>query len=65
MVNKLGGRIILAALLFNGIVGGLSVDYISSWFSKNIPIIYDVLIGLVFAEFTIPIAVLGWLIKLF
>lgn len=65
MVNKLGGRIILAALLFNGIVGGLSVDCISSWFGKNIPMLYDVLIGLVFAEFTIPLAILGWLIKLF
>ena len=65
MVNKLGGRIILTTLLFNGIVGGLSVDYISSWFGKNIPMLYDVLIGLVFAEFTIPIAILGWLIKLF
>lgn len=65
MVNKLGGRIILAALLFNGIVGGLSVNYISSWFDKSIPMLYDILIGLVFAEFTIPIAILGWLIKLF
>lgn len=65
MVNKLGGRIILATLLFNGIAGGLSVDYITSWFSKNIPMLYDVLIGLIFAEFTIPLAILGWLIKLF
>lgn len=65
MVNKLGGRIILAALIFNGIIGGLSVDYIASWFGKNIPMLYDVLIGLVFAEFTIPLAILGWLIKLF
>lgn len=65
MINKLGGRIILITLLFNGIVGGLSVDYISSWFGKNIPMLYDVLIGLVFAEFTIPLAILGWLIKLF
>lgn len=65
MVNKLGGRILLVAILFNGIIGGLSVDYIFSWFGKNIPMIYDMLIGLVFAEFTIPIAILGWLIKLF
>ena len=48
--SKIGcfGYILVA--LFNIIIGGLSVNYILSWFGKDIPFIADMAIGLFVAE---------------
>lgn len=53
-------------LIFNLILGGLSVDYVlRMWFAKDIPFIGDTLIGLVLAELTIPAAIVTWLLHFF
>lgn len=52
-------------LLLNLALGGWSVDLILSLFDKDIHWIGDVLIGLVIGQFTIPIAIVIWLLQLF
>lgn len=54
----------LVVFIFNIIVGGVSVDYILSWFSKDIPTIADIVIGLFVAEISVPVAIVGWILKL-
>jgi hypothetical protein len=56
---------VLAILVINFIIGGMSVDYILSWFGKNIPFLGDMTIGLFVGEFSIPIAFVGWILKSF
>ena len=53
----------LVIFIFNIIVGGMSVDYILSWFSKDVPTIADMVIGLFVAEFSVPVAIVGWILK--
>lgn len=52
-------------LLLNLLLGGWSVDYLLQFLGKNIHWIGDVLIGLVIGQFTIPIALVIWLLQLF
>jgi len=52
-------------LAFNIIVGTWSVVEILSWFGKSIPLWADVLTGLFVAEFSVPVAIGGYLLKLF
>ncbi len=56
---------VVSAILFNLIAGGISVNYILAWFGKDIPMLMDVLIGLIVGEFSIPIALVGYILKLF
>lgn len=63
-MNKLGCFIIIAILALNITVGAWSVGEILFWFGKNIPLWADILIGLFVGQFSIPIAVVGWLLKL-
>ena len=58
-----GSTIFLAFIAFNLTIGGLCVDYILSWFSKDIPFIADMAIGLFTAEFALPVAVIGAILK--
>jgi len=51
--------------LFNVALGGVSVDYILSWFGKDIPFLADSLIGLFAGEISIPVAVIGWVLNSF
>lgn len=58
-----GGIIIV--LILNAMVGGFAVDFILSWFGKFIPFYGDIILGLFLGEFAIPIAMIGWVCKLF
>jgi hypothetical protein len=51
--------------IFNFLIGGWSVHTILSWFGHNIPFIFDTIIGLFVAELAFPIAVIGYILKLF
>lgn len=55
----------IASAIFQLGIGGLSVDYILSWFAKDIPFIGDMIIGLFLAEISIPVAIVGWVCKFF
>jgi len=44
---------------------GWSVDYILSWLSKDIPFIGDMVIGLFAGTVSIPVAIVGYILKLF
>lgn len=63
MNNKLGCIILLVILLLNITVGAWSVGEILSWVGKNIPLWADALIGLFVGEISIPVAIVGWLLK--
>lgn len=52
-----------AILLFNLIVGAWSVIEILSWFGKSIPLLGNVVIGLFVAEISVPVAIVGWILK--
>ena len=65
MNNKLGCLILSAMLVLNITVGAWSVGEILSWTGKNIPLWADTLIGLFVGEISIPVAIVGWLLKLF
>lgn len=60
----LGCLPVILVLLFNLSIGGWSVSYILNWFGKDIPMLADVVIGLFVAEISVPIAVVGWILKL-
>lgn len=53
----------LLVLIFNLAAGGWSVWEILSWFGKTIPVWGNVLIGLFTAELSVPVAVIGWVLK--
>jgi len=55
----------LIAIVINITVGAWSVIEILSWFGKSIPIWADVLIGLFLGEVSIPIAIVGYLLRIF
>ena len=53
-------------MLFNAILGGVSVDYCLWWIAgKNIPFFADMIIGFFVAEISIPLMVVLWLLSLF
>lgn len=60
---KLGVFGVLAIMLINITIGAWSVNEILSWFGKSIPIWGDALIGLFVGEFSIPIAIVGYILK--
>lgn len=51
--------------IINIIVGAWSIIEILSWFNKSIPLIGSAVIGLFAGEVTIPIAIVGWILRLF
>jgi hypothetical protein len=63
--SSMGCLPIIIILVINITIGAWSVGEILSWFGKDIPLIGDGLIGLVVGEVSIPIAIAGWLLKLF
>jgi len=65
MSNKVGCGIYLFVLILNITVGTWSVIEILSWFGKSIPLIANLIIGLFVGEFSIPVAVVGYLLKVF
>ena len=56
--------IVLAIGAFNIWVGSMSVEYILSWFGKTIPWAMAAVIGLFTAEITVPIAIVGHILKM-
>ena len=55
----------LLILAFNLGLGGFSFDYCLWYiFEKNAPWFIDVICGLILAEFTVPIMIVIWLLKL-
>lgn len=43
-------------------IGGWSVNEILSWFNKDIPFIVDIILGLIVASVSIPVAIVGWIL---
>ncbi|XZN14525.1 hypothetical protein ACSW9O_15775 (plasmid) [Clostridium perfringens] len=62
-MNKLGCWFTSLIIIFNLVAGGISIDYILSWWNKDIPMIFDLLIGMIVGEFSVPIAIVGWILK--
>lgn len=52
-------------IILNITIGAWSVAEILSWFGKTIPFIGNALIGLFVGEISIPVAIVGWILKLF
>ncbi|BDR74214.1 hypothetical protein K144316041_p20530 (plasmid) [Clostridium tetani] len=65
MKNKIGCLVIFLAIIINITIGAWSVSQILSWFGKSIPMIGNALIGLFVGEISIPIAIIGYILKLF
>jgi predicted membrane-bound spermidine synthase len=61
--SDLGCGTLIAILLINLVLGAWSINYILMWFGKDIPFIADALIGLFVGEISIPVAFVGWLLK--
>lgn len=69
MKNKqeedIGCGCLIIFILFNIAIGGISVDYCLWYlFEKNVPWFADVIGGIFLGEFTVPLMVLCWLLKL-
>jgi len=60
-----GCSIYLFILGLNLVLGTMSVNYILSWFDKSIPLWGACIIGLIGGEITMPVAVIGLLLKCF
>lgn len=56
---------IILIVLFNVLAGAWSVNEILSWFGRSVPFIADMLIGLFVAEFSVPVAIVGYILKTF
>lgn len=54
----------IVILLINISIGAWSVSEILSWFGKSIPLIASIIIGLFAGEISIPIAIIGWILKI-
>ena len=65
-VESSGCGCMIAFLIFNLALGGVSFDY-CLWFifGKNIPWLGDVICGFILAEITVPLMVICWLLKMF
>ena len=65
-MNKSGFlKLQLIIIVFNVCLGGWSVDCILSWLNKDIPFIFDIIIGLFTGQFTVPIVIVGRILKSF
>ena len=59
-----GFLFVLFIFLLNITVGAWSVMEILSWFGKTIPFWTNALIGLFVGEFSIPVAIIGYILKI-
>jgi len=60
---KIGFFGLIVIMLINLTVGAWSVVEILSWFGKSIPMVANVAIGLFLGEFSIPLAIVGKILK--
>ena len=63
--EKLVCGITIFLILIEILLGGWSVDYILSWISKDIPFVFDIIIGFIAGTITIPIAIIGKILESF
>lgn len=63
MKKQIGCLGIIGVLVINITLGAWSVIQILSWFGKSIPLLGSIVIGLFTGEFSIPIAVVGKILK--
>lgn len=55
---------ILATLIVNLTIGTWSVVEILSWFSIKVPLIACIVIGIFAGTVSIPVAIVGWVLKI-
>lgn len=63
--TSLGCSFPIIVLIINLLIGGWSVNTILLWFGKDIPFLADTIIGLFAGEITIPVAIIGKILKVF
>lgn len=63
--SNIGCLGILLVLAINLSIGAWSVIEILSWFGKSIPLLGNIIIGLFVAEISIPVAIVGTILKAF
>ena len=51
-------------ILVNATLGAWSIIEILSWFGKTIPLVASIIIGLIAGEISIPIAIIGWILRI-
>lgn len=54
---------IVFIILANITIGAWSVGEILMWFGKSLPLWADALIGLIVAEVSVPVAIVGWILR--
>ena len=60
----IGCFLLIIVVAINLTIGAWSVNQILSWFGKDIPTIADIVIGLFVGEVSIPVAIVGWILKI-
>jgi len=63
MKRSMGCLPIIIILGINAVVGTWSVVEILSWLDKSIPLLGSFVIGLFIGEFSIPVAIIGKILK--
>lgn len=63
MKIKIGCSTFIILLIINITIGAWSIIEILSWFGKSIPLWENILLGLFAGEFSIPIAIIGKMLK--
>jgi hypothetical protein len=63
MKNYSGCLPVILVLALNLTVGTWSIVEILSWFGKSISIIACAVIGLFAGEISVPVAIVGWILK--
>lgn len=58
-----GCATVIAIMIFNLTLGAWSVHEILSWFGKYIPTFYDVVLGMIFGQFTFWVAIAGKILR--
>ena len=64
MKNKIGCLFALVILAINATIGAWSIIQILSWFGKSIPMIANIILGILVGEVSIPIAIVGHILKI-
>lgn len=64
-IKRSGCLTAIVLMLVNITIGAWSIIEILSWFGKSIPTIACAVIGLFTGEFSIPIAIIGWILRYF
>lgn len=63
-VKNAGWVTVIIISLINISIGACSISEILSWFGKSIPLIGSAIIGLFAGEISIPVAIIGWILKI-